>query len=140
MIITNRIFQTFQPPLPQDGLLEFKIKNKMLVVNFAIMHPIPAIAGHGHAHSTSHLGSPSLSSSSNVLSSPEGRKTVYVVLLSHIINLCRFSKRQNQYFEVLEQSTVDCKVQKLDTIYSFVQQSCHLCSELQEKLSILGVM
>lgn len=94
----------------------------MLIINFAMMHPLPSLN----------------TSSSNIERSPE-RKTMYVSLPFFLIP-SSFSKRQNQYYEVAEQSTIETKVHKLDTIYNFVQNSWNLCSELQEKLHILGAV
>jgi len=88
---------TFQPSLPMNILVDFKIKQKMVVITAAHIRAVPR---------------------------PTNDKSKKVF----------YSLRQNQHFEILEQLSVECETKKLDTIFSFIQESTTLCEEFKEKL------
>jgi len=88
---------TFQPSLPMNILVDFKIKQKMVVITAAHIRAVPR---------------------------PTNDKSKKVF----------YSLRQNQHFEILEQLSVECETKKLDTIFSFIQESSMLCEEFKEKL------
>jgi hypothetical protein len=90
----------FQPPLPTTILVDFKIKQKMVIITAALVKPVPRPTPDMKARSFYNL-------------------------------------RQNQHYEIIEQYNVECATKKLDTIFTFVQDSSMLCEEFKEKLLAL---
>jgi len=107
----------FNPPIPNEMLADFKIKNKMLVVTCAIMVPITKPAQKAVDNPLTKSGE---------MTQFGNKKTFY-------------SKRHNQYYEIIDQIAVEVKVPKIETIYRFIQTCWEVCSDFRQKLLLTGV-
>jgi len=100
----------FKPPLPNDIIVDFKIKNSAIIVTTALLQSSNT--------NTKKSGTPksrSLTSSG---------KSFY-------------SRRQNQHYDILEQNSVECKPKKLETLCTLIQNAYSIALSCKEKNIVL---
>jgi len=51
-----------------------------------------------------------------------------------------FLRNENQHFQIIDQTQVECSLKKLDTIYALIQQAYEHCTEFEEKVVALSSM
>jgi len=102
--------------------VDFKIKNKELVITAAVLKPI---------------GKPQTTNTPN--------KTLYYSFItpffgpiSYASPPFSFSRKQNQYFEILDKATVDLPVQKFETVSQLIQDAIEVAEEFLSKLTDLS--
>jgi len=105
--ITYQGQQHFDPPLPKELLIDFKIKNSMLHVSAAFLK---------------------LSTQPNPTPSPKQKQQDERKLIH--------SLQGNHYYEIVEQESVDHAAKKFSTIFCFLRDSAVICDELKDKLSV----
>jgi len=102
----------FKPVLPNDVIIDFKIKNSAIIITTALLQVIPSITKKNHSRK-------SLSTSGSN------------------INKTFFSRRQNQHYEILEQNSVECKPKKLETLCTLIQNAYSIALSCKEKNIVL---
>eukprot|EP01125_Pyxidicula_operculata_P015632 TRINITY_DN532_c2_g1_i2.p1 TRINITY_DN532_c2_g1~~TRINITY_DN532_c2_g1_i2.p1 ORF type:complete len:177 (+),score=49.41 TRINITY_DN532_c2_g1_i2:888-1418(+) len=129
---------TFTPQLPPEIVIDFKIKDKMLLVTSLHLKPLSKqqqqqLQQQYPVNTTSpSTSTPASSSQSPVLppstsSSPTPGRN----------NKIYYSARQNQLFEIIDQYQIECEVKKLDSIFHFLQKSYTITQNFKEKLTTL---
>jgi hypothetical protein len=60
--------------------------------------------------------------------------------LTDIFYISSFLRNENQHFQIVEQTQVECPMKKLDTIFELIQQAYEQCIEFEEKVNSLSSM
>jgi len=116
--ITYHGQQHFEPQLPKELLVDFKIKNSMLHVSAAFLKPSqPSGSTTGSSSGIPFSNSPSMRPKT------EERKLIH-------------SLQGNQYYEIVEQESMEYPAKKFTTIFCFLRDSAVICDELKDKLSV----
>jgi hypothetical protein len=104
----------FHPQLPKELVVEFGIANKELVISAYLLKAVPP---------------PSKSKGATGPTTTTGQtKTTF------------FLRNENQHFQIIDQTQVECSLKKLDTIYALIQQAYEHCTEFEEKVVALSSM
>jgi len=106
----------FKPSLPNDLIVDFKIKNQVIQITTAVLQ-ISSLN-----KSTGTVKSPTLSKSSTKIHKKSSGKSF---------------RRQNQHYEILEQNTVECKPKKLESLCTLLHNAYSIALSCKEKNSVL---
>jgi hypothetical protein len=103
----------FKPNLPNDVIVELKVKNSAIVITSAL------IQATNNNSKEKKSGTPK-----NLRNSLTSSKSF-------------FSRRHNQYFEILEQNNVECKPKKLEALCTLIQNAYSMALSCKEKNIVL---
>jgi len=104
----------FKPPLPNDVIVELKVKNSTIIIISALIQPT------NNNNNLKHKSTPKMSRS---LTSSNSKSF--------------FSRKHNQFFEILEQNSVECKPKKLDSLCTLIQNAYSIALSCKEKNIVL---
>jgi len=99
----------FKPNLPNDVIVELKVKNSAIIITSALIQP-----SNNNPKKNTPKSSRSLTSSKSF-----------------------FSRKHNQYFEILEQNSIECKPKKLETLCTLIQNAYSIALSCKEKNIVL---
>jgi len=102
----------FKPNLPNDVIVELKVKNSAIVITSALIQ----------------------GSNTSKEKKTQGNKNLRNSLTS---SKSFFSRKHNQYFEILEQTSVECKPKKLETLCTLIQDAYSMALSCKEKNIVL---
>jgi hypothetical protein len=122
-------------------VIEFGIANKELIVSAYLLKAVPPPPRTNTPRNTTAQSRTTLYFSLSLsLSLSFPRDCCYQYGFIDILCIPSFLRNENQHFQIIEQTQIECPMKKLDTIFALIQQAYEQCIEFEEKMNSLSSM